>query len=227
MDAAGDDAAEEGVGFQDRADHAERAFADGRLGNVLDNEIKKRAKALFLRAIRRIVHPAVTAGTVEDREIELFVGGVEIGEEVEDFVDDFVCPGIRTVDLVDRNDRTQADLERLADDKFGLRHRAFGSVDENDRAVHHRENALDFTAKIGVAGSVDDVDARVLPDDRGRLGKNGNAALLFQIVRVHDAFGNALVLAERAGLLQELVDEGGFPMVNVRDDRDVAKCHMS
>jgi hypothetical protein len=32
----------------------------------------------------------------------------------------------------------------------------------------------------------------------------------------------ALVVAERAGLLQQLVDEGGFAMVNVGDDRDVA-----
>ena len=46
-----------------------------------------------------------------------------------------------------------------------------------------------------------------------------------RVVRRRDAFGDALVFTERAGLLQELVDEGRFPMVNVRDDRDVAKFH--
>ena len=227
MDAAGDDAAKEGVGFQNGADHAERAFADGRLRNVLDDEIEKRAETFVLRAFRRIVHPAVTAGTVEDREVELLIGGVEIGEEVEHFVDDFFVASVRAVDLVDRYDRAKTDLQRLADNDLGLRHRAFGGIDENDRTVHHRQDALDFTAEVGVAGCVDDVDACILPDDGGRLGKNGDAAFLFEIVGVHDAFCNALVLAEGAGLLQKLVDEGGFPMVNVRDDRDVAKCHMS
>ena len=44
MDAAGDDAAEERVGFQDRADHAERAFGNGRLGAVLENQVEQRGQ---------------------------------------------------------------------------------------------------------------------------------------------------------------------------------------
>jgi hypothetical protein len=42
---------------------------------------------------------------VEDREVELLVGGVERGEEVEHLVDDFGGAGVGTVDLVDRDDR--------------------------------------------------------------------------------------------------------------------------
>ena len=117
----------------------------------------------------------------------------------------------------------QADLQRLADHELGLRHRPLGRVDEHDGAVDHRQDALDLAAEIGVAGRVDDVDAGVLPDDRGRLGQDGDAALLLEIVRIHHALGDALVLAEGAGLLEQLVDERGLAVVDVGDDGDVAK----
>ena len=81
------------------------------------------------------------------------------------------------------DDRLQADLEHLADDEFGLRHRPLGGIDEHDGAVHHRQDAFDLTAEIGMAGRIDDVDARILPDDRGRLGEDGDAALRLEIVR--------------------------------------------
>ena len=132
---------------------------------------------------------------------------------------------VRPVDLVDHDDRLEADLERLADHELGLRHRSFRRIDQHDRRIDHRQDALDLAAEIGVAGGVDDVDAVVLPVDRGRLGEDGDAALLLEVVRVHRAFGDALVLAERAGLFQKLVDQRGLAMVDVRDDRDIAKVH--
>ena len=141
-------------------------------------------------------HPAVAARTVEDREVELLVGGVERREEIEHLVDDFDVPRVGPVDLVDGDDGPQADLERLRDHELGLRHRPFGSVDQHDRAVDHAQDALDLAAEIGVAGGVDDVDAGILPDDRGRLGQDGDAALLLEVVRIHRALFHALVVAE-------------------------------
>ncbi|MNV16053.1 hypothetical protein D3C71_1068050 [compost metagenome] len=193
---------------------------------MLEHEIEQRCQTFVLRAFRVDVHPAIATRTVEDREVELLVGGVEVCEQVENFVDDFFVAAVRTVDLVDCDDRLQTDLQRLADDELGLRHRAFRAIDQNDRAVHHRQDALDFATEVGVAGSVDDVDANTLPFNRRRLGENRDAAFLFEVVRVHHAFCNALVFAERARLFQELVNERRFAMVNVRDDRDVAKCHI-
>jgi hypothetical protein len=38
---------------------------------------------------------------------------------------------------------------------------------------------------------------------------------------VERSLGDLLVRAERAGLAKELVDQGGLPMVDVRDDRNV------
>jgi hypothetical protein len=43
------------------------------------------------------------------------------------------------------------------------------------------------------------------------------------VVRVHDALDHLLVRSKGAGLAQQLVNQCGLAMVNVRDDRDVTK----
>jgi hypothetical protein len=78
-----------------------------------------------------------------------------------------------------------------------------------------------------VTGRVDDVDAGVLPLHRRRLGQDGDAALALQVVGIHGALGDLLVLAEGAGLLQQAIDQGGLAVVDVGDDGDVAKVHGS
>ena len=191
---------------------------------MLQHEIEQRRHAV-LRAVRAIGHPALLGRAVEDREIELLVGGVERGEQVEHLVHDFGDAGVGLIDLVDGDDRLQADLQRLADDEFGLRHRPFGGVDEHDGAIDHRQNALDLAAEIGMAGRIDDIDAGVLPGDRGRFGQDGDAALFFEIVRIHHALGDPLIVAEGAGLLQQAVDERGLAVVDVGDDGDIAQLH--
>ena len=80
--------------------------------------------------------------------------------------------------------------------ELGLRQRTFGGVDQHQRAIDHVEDALDLAAEIGVARRVDDVDAGALPEDRGHLGENGDAALALEIVGIHRALGHPLVLAE-------------------------------
>ena len=196
LDAPRDQAAEIGVRLEQRAEHAKRrAVLDRRGRYVLQHKVEQWRHAV-LRAIGLVGHPSVAARAVEDREVELVVVGVERGEQVEHVVDHLLNAGIRPVDLVDRHNRAQAQLQRLADDEFRLRHRALGRVDQHDHAVDHRQDALHLAAEIGVAGSVDDVDAGVLPDDRGHLGQDGDAALLFEVVRIHHALGDALVLAE-------------------------------
>ena len=123
------------------------------------------------------------------------------------------------------HDRLEPHLQRLGDDEFRLRQRPLGGVDQHQRAIDHVENALDLAAEIGVAGRVDDIDARVLPDQRGRLGEDGDATLALEVVGIHGALGDALVLAERAGLLQQAVDQRGLAVVDVGDNGDVAQVH--
>ncbi len=76
-----------------------------------------------------------------------------------------------------------------------------------------------------MARRVDDIDAGALPQDRGDLGEDGDAALALEVVRIHRPLGHALVVAEGAGLLQEPVDQGRLAMVDMGDDGDIAKVH--
>jgi hypothetical protein len=54
-----------------------------------------------------------------------------------------------------------------------------------------------FTAEIGLAGRIDDVDAGVAANERGRFRWDGDAALPLQIVGIERALGDALVVARR------------------------------
>lgn len=67
-------------------------------------------------------------------------------------------------------------------DEFGLRHRAFGGIDQQDDTVNHRKDAFDLAAEVGVTGGVDNVDARVVPGDGGNFRQDRNAAFAFQII---------------------------------------------
>ena len=58
--------------------------------------------------------------------------------------------------------------------------------------------------------------------DGGVLGQDGDAALPFELVAIHCPLSNALVGVEHAALAEHGVDEGGFAMVDVSDDGDVA-----
>ncbi len=158
---------------------------------------------------------------VHHREVEDGLVGVEVDEEVVDLVQDFLGTGVGTVDLVDDDHRGEAGLKRLRKHVPGLRQGAFGGVDQQHHAVDHLQRALDLAAEVGVARRVDDVDLVVVVVKGGVLGKNRDAALFFEVVRVHDTVGHDLVGAEGSALAQHRVDEGGLAMVDVGDDGDV------
>ena len=53
-------------------------------------------------------------------------------------------------------------------------------VHDEQHAVDHLHDALDFAAEIRVAGRVHDVDVVILPLERGVLGADGDALLTLQ-----------------------------------------------
>src|SRR5262245_38459850 len=63
------------------------------------------------------------------------------------------------------------------------------------------------------------------PDDGGALGEDGDAALALQVVAVERLRFHLLVLAESARLLEQGIDQRGLAVIDVSDDRDVAKIH--
>ena len=73
-----------------------------------------------------------------------------------------------------------------------------------------------------MAGRVDDVDLDAVVADAGGLGEDGDAALALQVVGVHDALDDFLVVAEDAALAEHGVHQRGLAVVDVGDDGDVA-----
>jgi hypothetical protein len=109
-----------------------------------------------------------------------------------------------------------------------LRHGTLGRVHEQEDTVHHVHDALYLSAEVGMTGGVYNIDldrlARfwVLERDGGIFCENGDAALAFEVVRIHHALGYLLVLAKGMGLAQQPIDQGGFAVVNVRNNGDIS-----
>ena len=70
----------------------------------------------------------------------------------------------------------------------------------------------------GVVLLVDAAES-VMPQTKFVLSK------ALKVVGIHRAFGDALVLPERARLLQQPVDQRGLAVVDMRDDGDIADIH--
>ena len=77
-----------------------------------------------------------------------------------------------------------------------MRQRAFTGIDQQHYAIHHLENALDFTTEVSVPRRVDDVDLHVVITHSGVLRHDGDAALAFQIHGIHHAFAHLFVFPE-------------------------------
>ncbi len=79
-----------------------------------------------------------------------------------------------------------------------------------------------------MAGSVNDIDLEVLlclvlPSNGGVLGENSYAFFALKIHRVENSVGNGSILAKGSGLPQHCVDERRFSVIDMSDDRHVAK----
>ncbi len=191
------------------------------LWHVRQDRLEQCAHVLAGRSMIGAGAPLQRRG-INHGEVQLLVARAELVEQLERLVDHPVGAGPRPVDLVHHHDGLQAERERLARHEAGLRHRAVDRIDHEQHAVDHREHALDFAAEVGVAGGVDDVDAGAVVLDRAVLGDDGDAALTLQIVGIHDALGELFMRGERAGLLQQTVDERRLAVIDVRNDGDVA-----
>ena len=159
---------------------------------------------------------------VDVREIELLVGRVQFEEKLEDHVEDLVGTGIFTVDFVDHHDRLETVLHRLAQNEFGLGLGSLVGVDDKQHTVDHLHDALHLAAEVGVARGVDDVDVVFVPLERGVLRANRNPLLFLEVHRVHDPLLEFLVGLKGSRLTEQLVNQGGFAVVDVGDDSDVA-----
>ncbi len=189
--------------------------------NMAQDGIKERPHVFAVCGHIRLGEAAQTT-TEEIGEVALIIIGTELDEQVQHLADSHlrVCAG--TIDLVDKNDRAQTLLKSLLEHETGLGHRPLIGIDDQQAAINHAQDALHLTAEVRVTRGVNDIDARVLVVDRRVLGEDGDAALTLQIVGVQHTGGHSLTVAEDAGLLQQGIHQGGFAVVDVSDDRNVA-----
>ena len=127
----------------------------------------------------------VFADGVDVREVGLLVGGPEVAEQIEHFVEGFVGTRVASIDLVDDRDDGQVELDALRQNEPCLGEGAFGCIHQEQRAVGHAQRALDLTAEVGMSRRVDQVDFVVSPPNRRVLRQNGDAALPLEVVRIH------------------------------------------
>ena len=160
---------------------------------------------------------------LDDRD--LVAGEFVLGEQLADFELDQL-EQLRIVDHVDLvhvdDERRNADLAGEQDVLAGLRHRAVGGRDDQDRAVHLRRAGDHVLHVVGVAGAVDVRVVALLGLILDVRGRNGDAArLLFR--RLVDLIVGGVRRA--AGLGQNLGDRRGqrrLAMVDMADRADVA-----
>ena len=198
-----------------------RIGVDGRCGNLFQYGIEERrnVRAGLIDVERR---GAFDRCRVDDREIELLVRGAEMDKQVEGPIHHVIDDRIRPVDLVDDDDGLVAERQGFSQHEGRLRHGALFRVDQDEDAVHHAQSPFDFTAEVGVARRIDDIDLYALVNHAGVLGTDCDPALTFLVHRVHDPFAHIVDLAMDMGLSEYGVDQCRFAMVDVGDDRDVS-----
>ncbi len=159
---------------------------------------------------------------VEHGEIQLRFVGIEVDEEIVNFVKHFLRASVRTIDLVNHDDGREFGLKSFRENIARLRQRALGGVNEQHDTVDHLEGALDLAAKVGVAGCIDDVDFSAVEVDGGILGENRDSTLALELVRVHDTLGHLLIGAKGSSLAQHAVHQRRLAVVHMGDDGDIA-----
>ena len=122
----------------------------------------------------------------DNREIKLLVGGIQFAEQVEGQIHNFMRTSVGTVDFIHDKNRLQMEFQRFAQHEFRLRHWSFESVHQQQHAVHHAQNPLDFAAEISMAGGINNINANIFILQRGVFGKNRDASFPFQGIGIHD-----------------------------------------
>ena len=166
---------------------------------------------------------AIDSGGINDGEVQLFLGSAQGIEKIKYLINHPIRAGARPVDLVHHHDGIQTSFKGFGCDEAGLRHRPIDSVDQQQHRVDHRQDSLNFTAKVSVPRGIDDIDAIVVPRDRSVLREDRDPAFALLIVRIHDPLCARVLPVQCAGLLEQAIDQRSFSMVNVGNDGDIAK----
>src|SRR3984957_19467941 len=127
------------------------------------------------------------------------------------------------VHLIDEHDARHVVFVGLTPDGLRLRLNALVAVEHAYSAVEHAQATLDFDGEVDVAGRVDDVEAFVLPEGRGRGRRDGDAALLLLLHPVHgrSAVVHFADLMRLAGIIEDALSGRRLPSIDVGHDAEV------
>ena len=92
--------------------------------------------------------------------------------------------GAGPIELVDEDQRGDAEPLQRPHQHAGLPLHALDRRDHQHGAIEHVQHALDLGDEIGVAGRIDQVDGHVMGDERHHGGLDGDAALALQRHRI-------------------------------------------
>src|SRR5262249_28588126 len=128
----------------------------GRSGNSRENRIEQRTEILGF-ILECGFSDSGTRIRIQDGKFKLIFSRVEIDKKVVEFVHDLLNSRVRPVDFVDNSYGRQFRFERFHEDVAGLRQGPFAGIDEKEDSVDHLQGSFNFSTKVTVAGSVDDV----------------------------------------------------------------------
>ena len=203
----GDDAPVRVVhGVEDHGPSRRTGVAHGG-GDDLDDAVEQRLHAL--------------PGLARHQQHLVLVDADELG----DLVGVLLGLGAGQVDLVEDGDDGEVVLQGQVEVRQSLGLDALGRVDEQDGALARRQGARHLVGEVHVAGRVDHVERVGLvahrPRHAHRLGLDGDAPLALDVHPVQVLVAH-LPLGDHPGELQHAVGQGRLPVVDVRDDAEVA-----
>ncbi len=129
------------------------------------------------------------------------------------------------IDLVDVQQRRDAQALQRAHEDARLRLHALDSGDHEDCAVEHVQGTLDLGDEVRVAGRIDEVDRDVVNDERhhGGLDRDPPLPLKREEVGMGAARINAADLGDDAGGMEQALRQAGLTGVDMGDDPKVQR----
>ena len=203
--------------------------------HVVEDGVEQR-----LQVVGQLVHAqactALAGDRVQHRKLELRGVCRQIEEQVRRRLEHPIRPSVLTIDLVDDDDQSQPELERLLEHEPRLRHRPLRRVHDQQCPIRHAQHALDLTPKVGVPRRVDDVQPHLFVRtviairDGCQFAEDRDALFTFEWIACHAVEGElrlAQAGAGKAGLAQHLIDQAGLAVVDVGDHRDITNIGAS
>ena len=185
--------------------------------DVFQNCLKQRLHVL--RCILQIQNSmSGLCRCIQERTVKLLIRSTKVHQKLKYLIYNLIRSCFRTVYFVNADDYVQIQLKSFFQNEFGLRHGTFESINQKDNAVYHFQYTLNLAAEVSMSWGIDNVDLCVFVMNCCVLGENCDTTLSLNVIRVHDTFLNLLVGTENTALLQQLVYQCGFTMVNVGND---------